>query len=362
MTDQGTGNSKKVVYIVGAGATQGEALFKGGEPFNLLMRDNKKLGGEGIASRVLKKARLKKKLVIDSEVDIEKLISLLSTTGDKKDMGMADKLRDLYRKEIVNGLNKVDILNKPTLALCLLDMHRNALFDGKVESLSGIISLNHDNLFQIASQEIYNGLNLGFHFRSSDFSEKKGIPLIIQLHGCFGWLNEHPIKVRKLGLDDNNSERLLWIPPTILKESKEYPFNKLMGLAYELLLNKCDVLRIIGCSLSQNDWNLISLIFNTQHKQDSEAGDCFIIELIISHENGNQVKKDYSYLHNIIPIGHLRDGDFSDYLLQEQYPQDSSELDNPFMYWLNKKVLYHMSRKEIDETSLCDTLKTLVGV
>lgn len=360
MTDQGSAAPKKVVYVVGAGATQAEVSFKGGEPLNLLMGDNTKLG-DGIASRIMKKSRLKKPLGIEDEVDIEKLISLLLSTGNKKDREDAIKLRELYYKEIVEGLGQTDVLNKPTLASCLLDMHRNVLFDGKIEVLSGVISLNHDNLFHVASQEINGGLNLGFHFHSEIYTMNEEIPLVIHLHGCFGWINEHPIRVKHLDPGGGDSENLLWIPPTILKESKEYPFNKLSGLSYELLANRCDVLRIVGCSLSQNDWNLISLIFISQHKQFIKTINCYNIELIIGHKDGEKVKKGYSYLHNIIPIGYLNDGDFSDYLQEHDNP-DPTELDNPLVYWLKKKVLYHMSRSEIDGSTLCNSLKILVGV
>ena len=360
MTDQGSSVPKKIVYVMGAGATQAEVSFRGGEPLNLLMRDNTKLG-EGIATRIMKKSRLKKPLGIEDEVDIEKLISLLWSTGNKKDRDNAIKLRELYYKEIVEGRNQADVLNKPALASCLLDMHKNVLFDGKIEALSGVISLNHDNLFHVASQEIHGGLNLGFHFHSTDYTKNEEIPSVIQLHGCFGWINEHPIRVKHLALDGSDSNNLLWIPPTILKESKEYPFNKLSGLSYELLANRCDVLRIVGCSLSQNDWNLISLIFISQHKQFITTGNCYNIELIVDHQNGETVKKEYSYLHNVIPIGYLTDGDFSDYLHEDDNP-DHTELDNPFVYWLKKKVLYHMSRSEIDGSTLCSPLKSLVGV
>ncbi|HLE17226.1 MAG TPA: hypothetical protein VI728_02965, partial [Syntrophales bacterium] len=148
--------------------------------------------------------------------------------------------------------------------------------------LLGVISLNHDHIFQVASKKVYSGVNLGFNFKSNHFKfVNTDCPLLIHLHGAFNFRKDKPIKVLRLTSKTKYHQNMLWIPPTILKESKDYPFNKMMGLSYELI-SKCDVLRIIGCSLSQNDWNLISLIFSAQNNQYFFKSDCFKIELIMT--------------------------------------------------------------------------------
>lgn len=358
---------KKIVYILGAGATQAEVSYKGGLPLNLMMKDSRKIG-VGVSTRALGIAKIgrqkiRKVLDIKEEVDIEKLISLLSATSNKRENDIAEKLREAYYTEILKGLDSSDILNNPDLAIALLELHANEIFKKK-ELLSCIISLNHDNLFQIASQKVLKRINLGFNFNSSDFidactNKKSEVPLLVQLHGSFNWENSHPIKVFKLKRDQEYDADMLWIPPTILKETKDYPFNKLMGLSFEKL-SRCDILRIIGCSLSQNDWNLISLIFNAQNKQYRTKKECFKVELIVDQEIGETVKKEYSYLKNITPIGYLKDGDFSNYLKKEKLPEPSA-LDNPFAFWLKTKSQFHHRGNELNLIDSSHSLKEIIG-
>ncbi|HDZ85987.1 MAG TPA: hypothetical protein ENH35_05615 [Candidatus Moranbacteria bacterium] len=350
---------KKIVYLIGAGATQAEITHKGGEKVNLLMKDSNLLG-HGVSRRVLKKANIDRSLKI-KEADIEKLISLLGNSGIAEYEKYAEELREGYFKEIVKCLSKADILQKPELAISLLEMHKTESFN-KVEKLSAIISLNHDNLFQVASQKVHEFINLGFKFESEEFTNKQGpsAPLIIQLHGAFNWKNSLPIEVLKLTSRSKHESEILWIPPTILKEAKEYPYNKLMGLAYEALTKKCDILRIVGCSLSQNDWNLISLIFNSQYFKYHFMDDSSIrIELIMNHDTGVNIKKEYAYLKELIPIGYLKDGNFSDYKDKKTRTQ---EMGNPFKYWLKTKVNYHQRKKDILIEDMGLSLKNVIGV
>jgi hypothetical protein len=104
------------------------------------------------------------------------------------------------------------------LATSLLELHNNKIFS-QIESLSGVISLNHDNLFQLASQKVYKSVNLGFEFQSDYFKNDNTnkIPAIIQLHGSFNWKNILPIEVSRLNTRADTLAIPLWIPPTILK-------------------------------------------------------------------------------------------------------------------------------------------------
>lgn len=356
-----TNYPKQVVYLIGAGATQAEVDYQGGERVNLLMKDSDSLGN-GVSTRVLEKA---KGLSIpkEGEKDIEKLISLLAATGIEKYRKAAEKLREFYYEVIINSLVKTGIFEKPDLATGLLELHKNKLFNENAEKLTGIINLNHDNLFQIASQKLYGCIFLGFKFQSAFFKENRAAPLIIKPHGSFDWRVGLPIKVLKLDSSIKYSKDMLWIPPTILKESKDYPYNKLMGLAYELLVKKCDILRIIGCSLSQNDWNMVSLLFNAQYSHYLHKGTCFRIELIMSQKDCQKIAKEYSYLQNIVPIEHLTDGDFSVYkdeIREEEIPR-TSDLGNAFKYWLKTKAEHHKKRGEID-IDISGVLKEILEV
>ncbi len=344
--------AKKIVYLIGAGATQAEADNKGGEKINLLMKDSK-IHGEGISSRIIKRAKSSREwaLIIKKgqDIDIEKLISLFTATGLKKNIEVAEKLREFYFNEILNSLFKANILNNPQLTVALLEMHHNDYFLKNVEKLEGIISLNHDNLFQVASHKVYGGLNLGFNFQSDYYKYKTSIPPIIKLHGSFDWLHDIPIKVVPLNTDSKYDPNIQWIPPTILKESKEYPYNKLMGIAYELLVKNCDILRIIGCSLSQNDWNIISLLFNAQYKNYCCNGKNFTIELIIDKNAEKRINSEYSFLNNIVPLGNNTDGDFSLYKdLSDEGEIEKSALSNIFSYWLKIKSMNHLKKGEFN--------------
>ena len=58
------------------------------------------------------------------------------------------------------------------------------------------------------------------------------------------------------------------VPLGINKNYLTPPYNFIWGRAYELLV-RCDILRIIGCSLSQNDIGLIDLLFKAHDKKSS---------------------------------------------------------------------------------------------
>lgn len=375
---------KRVVYLLGAGATQAEVSYGGGKPVNLLMRDSEELGS-GVSSRIIKKARGIKELnditkKFGDEIDIEKLISLLTNTGIEYYTKGAEELRKLYYDDIVEKLVNTEVLAEPALAVGLLEMHNSKPFNENAEKLTGIISLNHDNLFQVASQKVHGCINLGFEFCSDTFEKEKGkktVPLLIQPHGSFNWINAVPIKVVRLQ-PHSEYNNILWIPPAILKESKDYPYNKLIGLAYEVLSKQCDILRIIGCSLSQNDWNIVSLLFNAQYNQSYPNKKSFNIELIMDQDTGDRIKQEYSYLQNIVPIGYLTDGDFSPYKTRKEITGDKesreseegagykrkspygTELGNPFKYWLGEKASYHIQRGEIDLSGAGTTLRKIL--
>ena len=357
-----------IVYIMGAGATQAEATHAGAV-INLLMNSNAALG-TGISEKVLNAASKDGQLIRnilgieeDSDTDIEKLITLLAATGTKQNLIYTEELRKSYYKEIINGIEEARILEEPELAIALLQMHKNEKFT-EMEKLLGIISLNHDDLFQEASQKVYSCINLGFDFISDYFDSgyPSQEPFLIQLHGSFSWRRRKKklIDVKRIKAEGRYDSSMTWIPPSILKETKDYPFNKLTGLAYELLVD-CDILRIVGCSLSQNDWNLISLIFNAQNAQYIDSKSCFDIELIMEID-ADSFKKENSYLKNVIPIGQLTDGDFSGYQVPGEERQRPSELDNPFEFWLKEKVSFHISQGEFDIGSAGNQLRKIIGI
>lgn len=336
---------KKVVYLWGAGATHAEAQRLGSRT-SLLMRDTDHFG-PGITTRILQRIGGSATSAYGNGqgVDIEKLISLLILSGVRAHSRLAEEMRANYFAELISSLMAANILSEPVLATRLLKMHSDQAFQAQVETLSGVITTNHDGLLQIAFQEVYGGINLGFAFESVDFDQKDQAPPIIQLHGSFTWRFGVPVRVAKLR-ETSQYVNTIWIPPSILKESKNYPFSKLSGLAYELLAMQCDVLRVIGSSLTQNDWNILSLIFNAQRHRESTKREPFVIELIMPHSAGETIVRECGYLRSVIPIGYLSEGKFADYKAPDPIPPES-DLANPFAYWLVEKARYHLLRHEL---------------
>ena len=173
---------------------------------------------------------------------------------------------------------------------------------------------------------------------------------MLQVHGSFTWQFGMPIQVTPLRKTSKYSPETVWIPPTILKESKNYPFNKLLGLAYELLTKRCDVLRVIGASLTQNDWNVLSLIFNAQRHREYVRGSAFRVELIMPHDVGEKIKRECAYIQELTPIGYLSEGQFAEYKETDNPIARDSDLANPFAYWLDQKVEYHERRSELNRS------------
>jgi hypothetical protein len=352
-------NPIRVVYLLGAGATQAEVDYLGAHPVSLLMRDTDR---EGVATRVLNKVGRRWRLFLgeNAAIDIEKLISLLAASGVDDLTQLAERIRKLYFWDIRNSLVTAGIIERPKLVQGLLEMHSNDHFRQEVEELRGIITTNHDGLLQIASQEVFGGINLGFLFNSEAGltpTAPNRIPPILQLHGSFTWRFAVPIRVNKLVARLPYSRDMSWIPPTILKESKNYPFNKITALAYELLAKNCDLLRIVGSSLTQNDWNVLSLIFNAQRHREIMRDVAFQVQLITSHKTGISIAEQCSYLKNLTPIGFLSEGRFARYK-NKTIP---SEMKNVFAYWLKEKIYYHRKRGEFGAADLTDTMAEIAG-
>lgn len=355
--------AKNVVYLIGAGATQSEVSYRGAAIVNLLMKDNAL--GEGVSTAVLKKVKESKLLGTSSGADVEKLISLLSGAGVARLHHIANKMRRHYFGEIVDRLVSSKIIDDPLLATALTELHANAVFDKKVEHLAGILTTNHDGLFQIAAHKVYGHLNLGMPFESDDFvfSDSQDTPPLLQLHGSFAWQFGVPTRITKLKPGVVYSNDTTWIPPTITKEARSYPFNKLIARAYELLAKHCDVLRIVGASLTQNDWNILSLIFNAQKHRECRRGAPFRIELVMPHNRGLAVQEECSFLKNLVPIGFLTEGSFSDYSDYKDDPTKlSSDQQNPFSYWLKEKIRHHHIRNDFDGTPLGASAVQVAGL
>ena len=248
--------------------------------------------------------------VIDDTTDFEHIISFLEGAPSLHHRQFADAMKEAFEDVLRERLNRIrsesgsDVLN---LYKVLIDMYS---LDQCPEALQGIITTNYDEFLEDAvaamtSSPVNFGVNIGPR------CSRTARPLVLKLHGSFGWQDQWPISAT--GTDDAT----LWIPPGINKAKEAYPFNVLWGLARELLL--CDVLRIVGCRLSPNDWDLISLLFTMRHVNYQLRPQ---IEVIDAPTHVEQLKKTIPYLEplsilEVEPVGSQLIAEFTGWRPQE---------------------------------------------
>lgn len=306
-------NKNKVVYLFGAGASQGEFSYYG-SPVRILMQDivdgiSRRIESEHIESLF----DVNNELTIEG-IDVEHLITLYESSGTQKHSEVAKGLKKLFREEIQARISSLGESFSPTLFASLIEMHSIPDFD---EELAAILTINYEDLIERAMQDVKGGINYLMKVINRHGSyrlEETSVP-ILKLHGSFNWKNEYPIAV----VDNiEHEEEVLWIPPGVVKRREYYPFSLIWGRAKEIM--ECDILRIIGCSLSRNDWELVSLLYTTQNLRTD--GRSYRIELIDSPERSARIKGEYKYLgmDTILDVPVVRD-----YLIREYFPHHTGK-------------------------------------
>jgi hypothetical protein len=335
-------SKKKIVYLLGAGASQGE-LSLGEAPRPILMQDIV----DGLSIKISKDeidslSPVSNELGIEG-IDVEHLITLYEASGTREHNEIARELKKNFRKEIQDRINELGDTFSPQLYSVLLDMH---LIDGLDEELVAILTINYEDLLERAMQSVHNSINYSIKVsnRHTSFIIDEKSPPILKLHGSFNWKTENPIAIVDSLADE---EDVLWIPPGVAKKRDIYPFSVIWGRARELL--ECDILRIIGCSLSRNDWELVSLLYTTQKLRTDRKS--YRIEIISSPRTCEEIKKNYKYLtiDGILDIPYTRDHLISEYfphhvgkpivgdVLEELMENVTSDKYNMFAIWLRAK-------------------------
>ena len=287
MTNQN--NKTRVVYLLGAGASHA-CVASTGSPHGILMRDlgealNPELGdlvksgfsGEPSLINLVNSA-------IDGSTDIEHIVSFLDDAPSSSHRRFAEEMRGAFEKVLREKLDRIDSeIGDDAIRLyrVLVDMHNLEDFP---EALHGIITTNYDEYMERAIEQV-NGVPADFGIQVEPAADEKSPIQLLKLHGSFGWQDSWPIRLSP------GNQNPLWIPPGINKATQAYPFNLLWGLAREML--SCDLLRIIGCRLVPNDWNLISLLFAMRHVAGNEA---LRIEVIDSPRRVQDLQASYPYL------------------------------------------------------------------
>lgn len=278
--------------------------------------------------------------VINEETDFEHIITFLDESTSSLHRGFANILRETFEsvlRERLSAIEKEQSRIPDDLYFALLDMHSLPNLD---EELAGMLTLNYDGYLESAvKRSTSRALDVGIALdRNIDTA---GCTIVLKLHGSFDWSETWPVSKTATG-------RTLWIPPGIQKAKERYPFNLIWGLARELL--DCDVLRVVGCRLSSNDWDLISLLFSTQHTNAS--GKPYRVELIDSPKRALELQSAHPYLgvQSILEldlvgdalVGELTNSDprpFSSLTPEEQrLAIDKASNSNWFMLWLKHRA------------------------
>ncbi len=280
--------AKKVVYLFGAGATHAELAAL--DP-TLLEKNRGLLIGdvsERVIAKVRRNARYAKGVGMVSgtsgSLNIELLISLIENSKIEDWEFKTQFLKKLVREDIEKILTTARMKHF-YIHKALFEFHKHSTVR-RSERLIGLISLNYDDVLD-RSYKAFEA-----HYGAPDYSftlERQQqmpnqIPLL-KLHGSFSWR----------GLTIRGRIKNVEIIP--LGANKNYihpPYNSIWNRALEVLI-ECDTLRVIGCSLSQNDVHLIDLLF----KAHLEKGRPFDIEIISQEETGETIRRNYGFFPHI---------------------------------------------------------------
>jgi len=278
----------RVVYLFGAGASHA-CVRAVGSAFGILMRDLNQELAERLSTLVEEDFGGNESLrrlandFAEFEPDFEHIITFLDESPSALHRKFAAELRTIFEDVLRGRINKIkgELGRVPDdLYFLLLDMYSIHNFP---ESLAGFLTLNYDTFLEAAIE------------RSATHYCDPGVPIsrvqdsrralrTLKLHGSFEWQETWPITA-------GHGESTLWIPPGIEKAKQRYPFNLLWGLARELL--DCDIVRVVGCRLAANDWDLISLLFATRNTNLKRQ---YRIEVIDAPAHVRGLQQAYPYL------------------------------------------------------------------
>lgn len=315
---------KKIVYLFGAGATHAEIQ----NLYPRLIEENRGLLIRDVSRRVIERARSRKKYLRGLEMvsgtsgslNIELLISLIENSKVSDWEAKSHLLKVLVQEDIESILTEGRARNL-YLHKALFELHSRPETEA-AEHLVGVISLNYEDVLDRAYKCYHGDPD---YCLSPNRGPRPGtrIPLL-KLHGSFTWKNV-TIRGRK---------RTIEIIP--LGSNKTYlhaPYRFIWNEALEMLM-ECDALRVIGCSLSQNDLHLIELLFQAH----LERGAPFDIEVICQEREGTRVRGNYGFLPRIKTLIEIES-----HLIPDPDPE------NPFKEWLKYKGLRTLG-KEIRKT------------
>ena len=275
---------KKVVYLLGAGAIKGEMSHQGIES-DITMK--------GIGENVLKLSeeksgeywKIHENFSLPEDQDIELMMSLLEGFTEEESYSfkhVCDELRQLFRIYLIKQIIGKGV--SPQIHSSLFHLHKNyGSYMGQAgEEVIGVLTINYDSVLDEAFHTVYQGINYGYKFESDTYQSNEDIPPLLKLHGSFNWKveGEKLIVSRNFENADYEDDYTGWIPPSVYKKPPGTVLPQIWDKAAELLID-CDVCRAVGCSLRNEDFALLSLIFTSQLNSQIKNGKVFPIELIV---------------------------------------------------------------------------------
>ena len=339
----------RVVYLLGAGATQG-CIAHSGSRQELVMSGLAKPIFEKLQRVVEEKYRdhsgitrlVNNVMLPESGFDIEQLITFLEDSPTLAYRTFSSELRDVFSSVLIDRLADVKRelgVVRSRLYAALVDMHD---VEGFNETLGGFLTLNYDVLLEHAIEHhLELDVDYGITIDTASVPSRRAIT-VLKMHGSLGWSREWPIRAE---LSDNPG---VWIPPGLRKPKNDYPFNAIWGLARDLL--NCDILRIVGCNLGPNDWDLVSLLFSTRYTHATAAP--YRIEVIAEYETVQRIRELFPYLEVLwlpdLPrvgeqiVGELLGGkprrfaELSGRAQETVISKARQSIGNPFSYWLTQ--------------------------
>lgn len=342
---------QKVAYLLGSGATHG--VVQHSNNLGLLTRDiqqhiRERLEAEkpGFTDKIWNE-------IVKVGRDVEHLISVLDS---QYKYDMSNSVRDYYHRAISEITARIPTPLQPNLYTVLVDLHWNSRLS-ETEELLCFMSLNYEDILE-RSIEAHLARRVDYILETTGrallLPDGKTIP-VLKLHGSFNWQNSRPVNVRQMS-ELPTSKDTLWIPPGLDKKKENYPFNLLWGRAVEYI-SQADVLRIIGCSLSRNDWGLIPILYAAQSLYQ---GGGLRIEIVDYFEIAGQISNSYNYL-SVVGIDKL--DEIMLYERQSLLPNEgvtaetyfswqNSEKINCFEKWLDAKIEYLYTDDPFTENSV----------
>ncbi|MCY3748044.1 MAG: SIR2 family protein [Chloroflexi bacterium] len=294
---------KRVAYLFGAGATQA-CVSRAPTRHRVLMQDLSPALALELHQLVGKEPFNHESLqdlvntVINNETDFEHIITFLDNAPSSLHREFAGKMKIAFEEVLRKRLEQIreDVGHDPIeLYTVLMDLHNVREYP---ESLHAVLTTNYDEYIEAAIEAVFKkepdfGITVEAPAPRLPSNDSNSHPELIKLHGSLGWQDTLPISRPKTVADT------LWIPPGIQKSKHHYPFNLLWGRAHEVL--HCDILRIVGCRLAANDWDLISLLFSVRHATMATGPR---IEIIDSPAHVEDLKGLYPYLdiHSMIEV------------------------------------------------------------